>query len=158
MKKFSIPGAAVTAVVTTFVLAPAALAHANDYDYSTTSSAASTSFALGFWIFLLFLVAFGIAITVFWVVMLIDALQRKNWRDDSQKNLWIILLIGSFFVSMTWLAAVVYYFAIRKALGKASPGPAAVEEATVVPPQAKPTEPAEAEPVPAKATKPASKK
>lgn len=132
MKKFSVLQAVVTAVTTVVTLSPAALAHAGDYDYSTGSSAVGASFAFGLWIFLLVLVVIGLAITVFWVVMLIDALQRKNWRDDNQKNLWIILLVGSFFVSMTWLAAIVYYFAVRKPLGKASGGQEPVQEATVV--------------------------
>ncbi len=151
MKKFNLAQAALTAVAAVLTLSPAALAHAGDYDYSTGSSAVGASFAFGLWIFLLVLVVIGLAITVFWVVMLIDALQRKNWRDESQKNLWIILLIGSFFVSMTWLAAIVYYFAVRKPLGKASAGPVSTQEATVVSTTPTPT-------APAKDPKPAPKK
>ena len=62
-----------------------------------------------------FAVAFGLFI--FWIVMLIDAL-RRQWPHEDQRTLWLIILIASFFVQLYWLAAVVYFFAIKKPLDR----------------------------------------
>lgn len=75
---------------------------------------------MGMIVFLIFLLmwlamlALGIAGLVFWVFMLIDVFQRKNWLDENQKILWIVLII-----LLGWLGALVYYFEIYKKLGKA---------------------------------------
>lgn len=113
-------------------------AHAAE-DFSTTSSdtaatAATTTAAgglvIGVLIFWLIFLVIGIGFFIFWVIMLIDAFKRTNWQDDSQKNLWLILLIVSIFVGFSWLAAVLYYFIIKRALdSKATVAPAAPTEA-----------------------------
>lgn len=115
-------------VKSTFVttaLASPMMAFAQTADYSTTSSGEMTSAGWGVLAFIvimfLVLIAAAIFFFIFWIVMLIDAFQRTNWQDDNQKNLWLIALIVSFFFSMSWLAAILYYFIIRKPLGKAVP-------------------------------------
>jgi uncharacterized BrkB/YihY/UPF0761 family membrane protein len=141
MKNFNYRQAAFTAAVTaaTFVPAPS-IAHADDYGTSTTSSAAGAGLAFGILALLIATAAVSLALFVLWVVMLVDALQRKNWQDDNQKNLWIILLVVSFFVSLWGIVAIVYYFAVRKQLGDASPAALHTPvEATVVSSPAKST-------------------
>lgn len=119
IKKFSKTQAAVTAAATALAMAPAiASAHAED-DYGT-SAVATSGFLLGSAIFFFGLIAVGIASLVLWIVMLIDCLQRQNWKDDNQKNTWLIVLIVSWVVGLPGLAALVYYFVVRKPLGKAS--------------------------------------
>ncbi len=124
MKKFNIKHAATTSILTSVLLAPAAMAHADDYDTATTAGAGWAVFWL---IFGLGIIAVWMALFVFWIVMLVDALQRKNWKDESQKNLWIILLIVSFFFSASGIVAIVYYFVVRKPLNKAG-----IDQAEVV--------------------------
>ncbi len=120
MKNFNYRQAAVAAAVTAATFVPAtSIAHADDYGYSTTSSAAGAGLAFGLLALLIATAAVSLALFVLWVVMLVDALQRKNWQDDNQKNLWIILLVVSFFVSLWGIVAIVYYFAVRKQLGSA---------------------------------------
>lgn len=125
MKKFNMAQAAVTAAATVAVMAPAGVARA---EYGYGAAAVTTVFA-GFGIFILLIVLLGLAAFIFWVVMLIDALQRTNWQDESQKTLWIVILAVSLFVGLHGLAAIVYYFVIRKQPGV---GSVQAEEAVVV--------------------------
>jgi len=104
-------------------LAPlAAKAAEYDYDYSTTTtasdSAAAAAFGGVFLIFFLVAIAVGIGFFIFWIFMLVDAFKRTNWVDDSQKNLWIIVLIVGFVVGLSGIAALVYYFVVKRALDK----------------------------------------
>lgn len=125
MKKSILAKVAATAGATGMALLPQ-IAHATDYEYSTdygTTAASSTAAAgvvgviLVFWIIALVI---GLALFIFWIIMLIDAFKRTNWQDDSQKNLWLILLIVSIFVGLSGLAAILYYFIIKRALDKGS--------------------------------------
>lgn len=105
-----------TALIAALALAPAGIVKADDYSAAPPVAAFGVLAGLGGVLLIFFFVS--IAAFVFWVVMLIDALQRKNWQDESQKNLWLILLIVSFFVGFSFVVALVYYFVIRKPLGK----------------------------------------
>jgi hypothetical protein len=66
----------------------------------------------------------ALAFFVFWVMMLVDCAKRE-WPD---KNLWLIILIVTFFVGFHWLSALLYYFMVKKNnLGPGAPsmtGPA----------------------------------
>ena len=65
----------------------------------------------------------GLALFIFWVVMLVDVFKRKNWQDESQKNLWMIIMIVSIFVGLAGLAAIIYYFVVKRALDSKGPAP-----------------------------------
>ncbi len=115
-----------SAAVATLAASVAPLvAHADDLtntSVDTTTSAASTAAAGGilgalliFWIVALVI---GLGFLIFWIVMLIDAFKRTNWQDDGQKNLWLVMLIVSIFVGLAWLAALLYYFMVKRALDK----------------------------------------
>ncbi len=120
MKNFNYRQAAVTAGMTVASFLPSTTtAHADDYGSSVSTNAAGAGLAFGLLAFFIAAAAVSLALFVLWVVMLVDALQRKNWQDDNQKNLWIILLVVSFFVSLWGIVAIVYYFAVRKQLGSA---------------------------------------
>lgn len=117
-------------------LAAPALAHADDYDYGT-SAAAGTAVAgfVGVWLIIaLIFAAVGIAFLIFWIIMLVDAFKRTNWQDESQKTTWLIILIASIFVGLSWLAAILYYFMVKKALDNGTAKPASP---TPTPPAAK---------------------
>lgn len=126
--KFNKLHAAVTSFAVAATMAPAGIVRANDYD--TVSSTAAVGILAGLGGLLLIFALLGLASFVFWVVMLIDALQRQNWQDDNQKNLWIVILIVSLFVGFNFIAALVYYFMVRRPLGKGSEP--VVQEAEVV--------------------------
>ena len=49
-----------------------------------------------------------IFLIVFWILMLIDAIQRK-FKNDSDKIVWIIVL-----VFLQLLGAIIYYFIVKK--------------------------------------------
>lgn len=78
-----------------------------------TAAAGIVGVVLVFWIIALVI---GIGFFIFWLVMVIDAFKRKNWQDENQKNLWLAILIVSIFVGLSWLAAILYYFIIKKSL------------------------------------------
>ncbi len=134
--KFSKLQAAATSAAVALAMAPGGIVRATSYDGVSDTAAVGILAGLGG--FILVLVLLGLASFIFWLVMLIDAFQRNNWQDDSQKNLWLILLIVSFLVGFNFVVAVVYYFVVRRPLGKGTEQ--VVQEAEVVKtPAAKPT-------------------
>ena len=76
---------------------PAVLAQEED--------AIAVGFLAGLGASLIVLVIIAIAVTVFWILMLVDCIKR----DFDQKTLWIILLI-----LFGFLAAVLYYFMVKR--------------------------------------------
>lgn len=61
------------------------------------------------------LILIGVTLFLFilWVLMLIDALARKDWQNDDERIMWTIVLILSLFVGLWGIAAVVYYYVIK---------------------------------------------
>ncbi|MSR68539.1 hypothetical protein EXS66_02020 [Candidatus Saccharibacteria bacterium] len=58
----------------------------------------------------------GLALFVFWVMMLIDLFKRTNWKQESDKTLWIVLLLV-----LGWIGAAAYYFAVKRVLDAKKP-------------------------------------
>ena len=73
----------------------------------------------------------GLALFLFilWILMLIDALTRKDWQSDDERMMWTIVLVLSLFVGLWGIAAVVYYYVIKRP--RVQPE-AKIEEAEVV--------------------------
>jgi hypothetical protein len=88
-----------------------------DYDYGTTSEVAGAGAAalgIGMMLFIGFMCLIGLAFFIFWLVMLIDCVKRQF----EQRNTWLLVLIISVFLGFSWLAAILYYFMVkRKNLG-----------------------------------------
>lgn len=80
------------------------------------TSASSAAFLLVLFVFVLGLLMIGLVIFlfVFWVLMVIDAVQRKDWASEDEKMIWVIVLAISLFIGFWGIAAIVYYFAIKK--------------------------------------------
>lgn len=105
-------------------LAPlSAMAADYSYDYSTASTSSSAAAGgIGVVAIILFvilyiaLIAFSLTI---WIWMLIDAAKRTNWKQESDKTLWIILI-----VLLGALGAIIYYFAVKRPLDKDNKPPA----------------------------------
>lgn len=57
----------------------------------------------------------SIAIFVFWVFMLIDAIQRdeKSYANQNDKLMWVLIVALA-----NWLGAAIYYFMIYREKGK----------------------------------------
>ncbi len=56
----------------------------------------------------------GLFFLIFWIIMLIDCFRR----DFDNKGIWLAALIITFFIGWSWLAAILYYFLVkRKNLG-----------------------------------------
>jgi hypothetical protein len=85
----------------------------------------SAGLAAGFLIVWGIVAIIGLALFIFWIVMLVDVFKRKNWQDESQKNLWMIILIVSIFVGLSGLAAIIYYFVVKRALDSKGSAPQA---------------------------------
>ena len=86
------------------------------------------------------LLIIGLAFFVFWVFMLIHAIKNEDLKD---RTVWLAVLLGSFVLGSSWLAAIIYYFLAKRPYDRDK-----VAEATIVKPK----------PVKAKATKPKSSK
>ncbi len=102
-------------LMATLLLSTTKIAHAQDG--STADSAVAGAFIF-FAVLILIFLAVAVGFFIFWIIMLIDAFQRTNWQDDNQKTLWYIVLIASFFMSLYWLSAILYYILVKKALDK----------------------------------------
>lgn len=126
MKKLTKYGALAGAVM---ALAPLAARAADDMtdmnatdmgNMTTTTSAASTAAAGGIVAGALviwgIMVIVGIFLFVFWILMLIDVFKRTNWKQESDKTLWIILVI-----ILGYLGAIIYYFAVKRQLDAKKP-------------------------------------
>ena len=63
---------------------------------------------IGFILFFLVILGIGIAATVFWILMIVDAAKRK-FETDGEKVAWILILA---FIGI--IGAIVYYFVVKK--------------------------------------------
>lgn len=119
LTKYAIPAGVATS------LAPlVAMAQDSDFstNFSTTDATASTAGA-GTLIFMFIIwgimMIVGLFLFIFWILMVVDAVKRTNWKQESDKTLWIILVIV-----LGYLGAIIYYFAIKRALDKSDSAPA----------------------------------
>lgn len=107
---------------------------ASDGDISSSGGGSNlpvVSFMAVSIIFVTGVVVVGFGSLIFWIFMLIDALKRTNWQDDNQRTIWLVVLIASFVLGAWLIASIVYYFAVRRSLGKAQ---ASVPQAHQTPP------------------------
>lgn len=65
-------------------------------------------FTGSFLIFTILIMILGFALTIFWLLMLIDAVKRE-FAIHNQKILWILLIVFT-----GWIGALVYYFLVKK--------------------------------------------
>lgn len=79
----------------------------------------------------------GIALLVFWLLMLIDCFQRDESEfpnsSGNTKTIWLVILLASWLISMSWLAAIIYYFMVKRAAPRGKSAPQATPPA---PPEA----------------------
>lgn len=105
-----------------------------DYDYATSYDSADAATAAGaafgglFLLFGLVMIVIGIAAFIFNVWMIFDAIKREH----EQRTLWLVLLIAGLFLGFGFIAAVIYFFVVRRPMVKAEKGemPTKVEEAS----------------------------
>ncbi|MFA5866993.1 MAG: hypothetical protein WC891_03395 [Actinomycetota bacterium] len=101
------------------------------------SDAAASALCGGFG--LIYLVCWGlvaliaIALFVFWILMLIDCFQRDESEfpnsTGNSKTIWLVVLLASWLLSMSWLAALIYYFMVKRAMPRGQSKPPAPPEA-----------------------------
>lgn len=88
------------------------ITHAASSGGSAAAGLAIGIFVVVIMIFYVLFFAVAIAAFVLWIIMLIDAAQRTNWENESDKTLWILIIILT-----GGIGAIIYYFMIRKKLG-----------------------------------------
>jgi hypothetical protein len=80
----------------------------------------------------------GIALFIFWILMLVDCIKRDEAdfpnSTGNTKTIWLVILLASWLLSAFWLGAIVYYFMVKRPAGKKPAMPQA--------PPAPPTPPA----------------
>lgn len=132
-KSTIIAASAMGSLITLFPTIAMAQVGTTDTGITSADIAVSTAAGAGLFTSLMILwiiiAVIGTIFFIFWIFMLIDVLKRKNWHDANQKNLWMILLIVSVFIGLYGIAAIVYYFAVKRALDKESPKPNTVNNA-----------------------------
>jgi hypothetical protein len=90
--------------------APAAALAVTDAEAQYRAMGMATGFFGVMALVMLTVVASVIGFLVFWVLMLLDCLQRE-WPE---KGAWTAILILSLFVSLHWLSAILYYVLVRQ--------------------------------------------
>lgn len=88
---------------------------------TAAATAAGGALLGGLLIFWLVFAVIGLALFIFWIFMLIDCIKRTNWKQESDKNLWLIVLIVGLVVGLGPIAAIVYYFAVKRQLDAKKP-------------------------------------
>lgn len=83
---------------------------------TTASTAAAGGILAGVFVIWGIMVVVGIFLFVFWILMLVDVFKRTNWKQESDKTLWIILVI-----ILGYLGAIIYYFAVKRQLDPKKP-------------------------------------
>lgn len=90
-----------------------------------TAALAGTFLGLAWiWITLIsFAILVALFLFVFWIIMLIDCIQRKpdEFPDggENAKTIWIVILAVTFFVgNLSGIAAIVYYFVVKRKMPK----------------------------------------
>lgn len=114
MKKF-LPKAIAAAAA----FSPLAALAQTDYFTTTTgedaaAGAAAAGLGIGMIILWILMMAIGLFFLIFWIIMLVDCVKR----EFDQRGTWLAIMIISIFVGFSWLAAILYYFLVkRKNLG-----------------------------------------
>lgn len=86
-----------------------------DYDYDYDSGA-STALGVGLMVVAGIFGLIGLAFFIFEIIMIIDCVKR----DFENRTVWLVVLIAGLFFGFGWIAAIIYYFTVkRKNLGKA---------------------------------------
>ncbi|MCC7543468.1 hypothetical protein IT415_02050 [bacterium] len=67
-------------------------------------------------VFVLILLVSALALFLLWLVMLIDAFNRKQWPSSELRIIVIIVLLVSLPLQLYWLTALLYYFSIKRPL------------------------------------------
>lgn len=68
----------------------------------------------------------SLAFFVFWIVMLVDCFQRDNSEfpnaTENTKTVWVVILLVSWLFSLYWLAAIIYYFMVKRKMPRQAKG------------------------------------
>jgi len=57
----------------------------------------------------------GLVFLIWWIVLLVDLLNR----DFEQKTTWLIVMVAGLILGFVWLADIIYYFSVvKKGIGK----------------------------------------
>jgi hypothetical protein len=104
-------------------------------DQAASDAAASAlcgGFGLLYFVCIGLIALIGIALIVFWLMMLIDCFQRQESEfpnsSGNSKTIWLVILLASWLISMSWLAAIIYYFMVKRAAPRGKKAPPAPPE------------------------------
>jgi hypothetical protein len=115
MKNIKNLTAASVAALSLAPIAANAQTYSTTYTTSTADTAAGAGLAIGSMIFLGILSIVGLVLFIFWILMLVDVFKRTNWKQPNDKTIWIVVVI-----LLGYLGAIIYYFAVKRSLDKAS--------------------------------------
>lgn len=105
-------------------------------------AALCTGFGAFYFICIGLAVLISIAVFVFWVMMLVDCFQRDESEfpnsSGNSKTIWLVILLASWLISMSWLAALIYYFMVKRAAPRGKSAPQVTPPAPQVTPPAPP--------------------
>ena len=99
-----------------------------DLTNNATAALAGTTILGLAWIWfslILFVIVVALFFLAFWIIMLIDCIQRKpeEFPDggENAKTIWIVILAVTFFIgNLSGIAAIVYYFVVKRKMPRKS--------------------------------------
>ena len=110
--------------------------YTSDYATSTGDEAAGLAVLGGMLVVWIIAMVVLLAFFIFWIVMLVDCVKR----EFEQRGTWLAVLIVSFFLGFYGLAAVLYYFMVKRKNPGTKGGPKPTPDEPAQPTQ--PTPPA----------------
>ena len=67
----------------------------------------------------------GLFLFIVWIITIVDCAKRKEdnfpSKAENAKTIWLIVLIASWVVGLSWLAAIIYYFMVMKKMPRNKP-------------------------------------
>jgi hypothetical protein len=97
--------------------------------------ATSSSDAVGAGLGIFMLICYGVlgliflALFIFWIIMLVDCIKRPETdfpnSSGNSKTIWLVVLLVSWLIGFSWLAAIIYYFMVKRAADKMPQAPTA---------------------------------
>jgi|GEM_PF-4503472 len=74
-----------------------------------TYNTASMALLIVVGLIMLATVAFVIFTWVFWIIMLVDAINRKDWEHENDKLTWLLIMVLTGIIG-----SVIYYFMVKR--------------------------------------------
>lgn len=94
------------------------LMQASDKAGEAAATALCGGFGILYFICIGLIAILSVGLLILWIMMLIDCIQREEkdfpGSTGNSKTIWLVVLLASWLLSAYWLAAILYYFMVKR--------------------------------------------